>query len=95
MSNVVHVEGEKKGDIFLYAISTCVWCRRVKRLLENFGVDYSYIDVDMVIGEEKESVKDDLKEWNPRSSFPTLVINNEHCIVGFKEQEIKEALNHG
>ncbi len=33
------------------------------------------------------------QKYNPHRSFPTLVINNEKCIVGFKEDEIREALD--
>jgi hypothetical protein len=33
-----------------------------------------------------------LEKWNPRRSFPTVVINEEKCIVGYKEDDIKEAL---
>ena len=35
---------------------------------------------------------DALERWNPKGSFPTLVINNKRAIVGFREQEIREAL---
>jgi arsenate reductase-like glutaredoxin family protein len=30
--------------------------------------------------------------WNPAASFPTIVIDNQRSIVGFKEDEIREAL---
>ena len=35
---------------------------------------------------------EELKKWNPRCSFPTIVINDSKCIVGFKEDDIKEAV---
>jgi hypothetical protein len=31
-------------------------------------------------------------KWNPDGSFPTLVLNDSKCIVGFKEPEIRQAL---
>lgn len=76
----------------LYAISTCVWCKRTKRLLNNLGVKYDYIFVDQLQGDEKKQVEKEVEKYNPRCSFPTLVINEKDCIVGFKEDEIKEAL---
>ena len=33
-----------------------------------------------------------VKKWNPQVSFPTIVINDDKTIVGFKEDEIKEAI---
>ena len=34
---------------------------------------------------------DEIKKYNPSTSFPTLVIK-EKAIIGFREKEIKEAL---
>jgi glutaredoxin len=89
---IEHVKGENRGKILLYALSTCGWCKKTKNLLNNLGVEYSYIFVDLVDGKEKEEVMDDVKKWNPRCTFPTLVIKDEECIIGYKEDEIKEAL---
>jgi glutaredoxin len=86
------VEGKDKGKIVLYALSTCVWCKKVKKLLKKLGVKYSFIFVDELEGKEKEKIMKQLEKWNPRRSFPTVVINDENCIVGYKEYEIKEAL---
>ncbi|UCB52063.1 MAG: glutaredoxin family protein [Candidatus Zixiibacteriota bacterium] len=87
------VSGEDRGKVVLFALSTCGWCKKTKRLLNDLGVEYSYVDVDQVKEEaEKTEVVGELKKWNPKSSFPTLVIDDESCIVGFKEDEIKKAI---
>ncbi len=86
-----HVAGKNKGHIILYALSTCIWCRKTKELLDQLGVDYSYIDVDLLEGEEKVKATEDVKNLNPRCSFPTLAIDGQ-CIVGFDEQKIREAI---
>jgi glutaredoxin-like protein NrdH len=86
-----HVKGKDKGNIMMYALSTCGWCKKTKRLLNEMGVEYDYTDVDLLEGEEKTRVMEELERWNPRRSFPTLVINNE-CIVGYQEEKIKEAI---
>ena len=93
--NEVHVPGKDVGRVTLYALSTCVWCKKTKQLLNEMGVKYSYIDVDLLAGKEKEEVMEVVRKWNPSCSFPNLVINDQKCIVGFKEPEIKEALKHG
>ena len=89
---IEHVKGKKKGKIMLYALSTCGWCKKTKDLLSELGLEYSYIFVDQVDEKEKDIVMNDVRKWNPRCSFPTIVINDEKCIVGYKEDEIKEAL---
>jgi len=76
----------------MFTLSTCIWCKKTKQFLSELGVEYDYTDLDLLEGAEKERVMNDLKRWNERCSFPTLVINNERCIVGFKEVEIREAL---
>ena len=87
-----HVPGKKVGDIKVYALSTCPWCRKAKKLLDDMGVDYYFADVDLLSGDEKNKVMVVVRKWNPSASFPTIVINDSKCIVGFREDEIKEAL---
>ena len=89
---IEHVKGENKCEIMLYALSTCGWCKKTKKLLDDLGVKYYYVYVDHLEGNEKEKTLKEIMKWNPRCSFPTLVINNKKCIVGFKEEKIKEAL---
>jgi glutaredoxin len=88
-----HIEGKNRGKILLYALSTCVWCNKTKRLLNNLEVAYDYIDVDLLEGEEKEKAKQEVIRWNPRCSFPTIVVNNT-CIVGFDEKKLREAIGN-
>ena len=90
--NVIHVEGKEAGKVMLYTLSTCVWCKRTKALLEELGVAYDYIDVDLLSGSDEESVVKEIKKHNPDCSFPTMVINDSKCIVGYKEDEIRQAL---
>ncbi len=90
--NKQHVAGKKAGNLMLYALSTCVWCQKTKRLLNELGVEYDYTDVDLLAGAEKEAVMNIIRKHNPACTFPTLLINDQKCIVGFKEQEIRETI---
>ncbi len=92
MVEVKHVPGKDRGKIMLYALSTCIWCRKTKELLEKLGVEFDYIYVDLLEGADKEKIRKEVEKWNPACSFPTIVFNNEKCIVGFKENEIKAML---
>ena len=80
------------GKIMLYALSTCGWCKKTKKFLDDLGVEYNFIYTDYLDGDEKEKIMDEVRKWNPRCSFPTIVINDKKAIVGFREDEIKEAL---
>jgi glutaredoxin len=86
-----HVNGKKKGKVVLYALSTCQWCEKTKALLIELGVDFSYVYVDLAEGAEQDRLLEQLERFNPRGSFPTLVIDDRKCIVGFREEEIREA----
>jgi glutaredoxin-like protein NrdH len=88
-----HIDGKDKGSVDLYALSTCVWCKMTKALLEKMDVGFDYVYVDQLQGEEKEKTLDELKRWNPKCSFPSLVVNGEKCIIGYKEDEIKAAVD--
>jgi glutaredoxin len=86
------VNGKNRGAILLYALSTCQWCHKTKELLEDLGVAFDYEYVDLLGEKEQDAAVRELQKWNPTGMFPTLVIDNSHAILGFREQEIKKAL---
>ena len=92
MVKMEHVEGKNKGEVVLFALSTCGWCKKTRMLLEELGIDFKYIYVDLLTGDERSEVINEVQKWNPQLSFPTVVINNEDVITGFKEEEIREKL---
>ncbi len=75
----------------LYAISTCGWCRRTKRFLEQNKIDAEVTDVDLLEGEEKEKTRAAVAEVNPRRSYPTLIIGDQ-VVVGYDEDRMRELL---
>lgn len=78
-------------SVKLYSLSTCSHCKSTKKLLAECVVEYEFIDVDLLEGDERKAILEDIKKLNPRCSFPTIIIGGE-VIVGFKEKKIKEAL---
>ena len=77
--------------IKMYTLSTCGHCKSTKKFLDACAVQYDFTDVDLLDMEERTAILEDIKRWNPRCSFPTIIIG-ETVIVGFREDEIKEAL---
>jgi glutaredoxin len=88
-----HVPGKNAGKVLLYALSTCPWCKKTKQLLNDNGIEYYYIDVDLLSSEDKSNTIKTVEKWNSSCSFPTMVVNDKECIVGFDEEKIKKALN--
>lgn len=84
-------EESSSGNIVLYALSTCMWCKKTKALLDSKGVTYKCIHVNELEGEALEKVKAEVLKHNPRGSYPTLCIGDK-VIVGYNPEEIEEAL---
>ncbi len=78
-------------DVMLYALSTCIHCQNTKEFLNKCGVDYKCVEIDKLTGEERQKVIEEVKQHNPKCSFPTILIGDK-VIVGFREDELKEAL---
>ncbi|NLW68790.1 MAG: glutaredoxin family protein, partial [Bacteriovoracaceae bacterium] len=53
--------------------------------------EYEYVDVDLLDGEERQVVIEEVKKLNSHLSFPTIIIG-ERIIIGFREEEIREVL---
>ncbi len=79
-----------QSKLFLYALSTCVHCRATKKLLADLGVDYDYVDVDTLPEVQQEKALEEMSQYNPAQSFPTIVAGNK-IIVGFREDDIRQA----
>ena len=79
-------------DVKLYALSTCGWCKKTRNFLEDNDIAYDVVYVDQLDKEEKEQVLVEVRKWNPRCSFPTVVVDDKECVAGFKEARLKEIL---
>jgi len=79
-------------QVAFYGLSTCIWCKRTRQFLEEEGVQFDYTYVDLLTGQERQDAVDAVRKFNPRTSFPTIVVDGSECVVGFKKDEIKKAL---
>lgn len=78
-------------QVKVFSLSTCSHCKSAKKFLSECTIKYEFVDVDLLEGEERKAILEDVKKFNPKCSFPTIIIGDQ-VIVGFKEDEIKEAL---
>ena len=88
----VSVEGRRPVKLLLYTLSTCGWCRKTKSLLTELEVGYDYVDIDKLPQEERDRMREEVMKWNPTCSFPTIIVDDHECIVGFKEEKLRELL---
>ena len=75
-----------------FALSTCGWCKKTKRFLDAHNVDYEIDYVDLLSGAERARVMAEMERWNPRRTFPTVVVDDSEVVVGFKEDRLREVL---
>jgi glutaredoxin len=91
------VEGSKKDHkVFIYTLSTCGWCKKTKKLLESMDVEFEYVDIDLLEGEEDKTVREEMRKHNPRLTCPTIVFDDgKEVIIGFDEEKIRRCLENG
>lgn len=89
------VQGTKnqKGEIFLLAISTCMWCKKGKRWLNEQGYSYSYLDIDKIPVKKKNQLKEDIeKVFGVKPRFPFLIVNKVQFDSGYNPSIWKELI---
>jgi len=89
--NLKKVTGKKKKKIILFALSTCIWCMKTKELLNSLGVEYEYIDVDLLTKTDQEEISKEFEKMKTNQSFPKILIDKT-LINGFDEESIKKVL---
>jgi glutaredoxin len=75
----------------IFTLSTCSHCKAAKKFLNDNGIKFEFVDVDQFQGKEREKILEDVVQYNPQRSFPTIIIGDK-IIIGFKEDDIRKAL---
>ena len=82
----------QKNKVFLYALSTCAWCKMTKQFLKDNDVEFEYVDVDQSSDEDLEKIKKDILSKGGSLSYPVVIVNDKTLINGFRKDKIKETL---
>lgn len=90
MEFATKIDGTDKGEIVLFTLSTCGWCYKTKTLLNQLGVRYSYIDVDLLDDAELEKANRMLRRYTSRTAYPAIIINQKECIIGYDPDRLQE-----
>jgi glutaredoxin-like protein NrdH len=87
------VSGQRsQHKVVVYALSTCAWCRMTKQFLKDNDVEYEYIDVDLCQEEDKQKIREHIQSKGGPLSYPTIIVDDNVLITGFRADKIREAL---
>ncbi len=78
-------------NILVFALSTCIHCRRCKEYLNEKGIAYEVTHVDQLDKDKQAATLDEIRKYNPACSFPTVIINGgEKVLIGFSKKRFDE-----
>lgn len=81
-------------NLLFYGLSTCIHCRHTRDFLEAENIPFEIVYVDKLEGADRDSAVEQVRKYNPRISFPTLVVDGgKEVIVGFQPEAIKDAVS--
>lgn len=87
------VSGKRnEHKVVLYALSTCAWCKMTKQFLKDNAVEFEYVDVDLCEEEDKQKIREHIQSKGGPLSYPTIIVDDEILITGFRKDKLKEAL---
>lgn len=78
----------------VYALTTCQHCKNTRKFLDANNVDYIVIYLDEYSGAQRADLMEKVRTYNPRGTFPTILVPGGKVIVGFRKQLMQEALIH-
>jgi glutaredoxin-like protein NrdH len=79
-------------QVAFYGLSTCMWCRKTRMALEEADVSFDFAYVDLLQGAEREEAVNAVRRWNPAGSYPTVIVDDEKCVVGYNPDKLRGAL---
>ena len=79
------------AKVKIFTLSTCSHCKATKKFLNDNGIPFDCVDVDLLQGADRENILKEVEKYNPQRSFPTIIIGDT-IIIGFRESDIREAL---
>ena len=91
--NISKVSGKNnKHKVFVYALSTCVWCKLTKQFLNDNSIQYEFVDVDLADEKDKEKIHETIQNMGGMLSYPTIIVDDKVVINGFRKDKLTEVL---
>lgn len=89
-----HEGAVARGDLKLFALSTCGFCKRAIKFLKDRDVTFSFIYLDSLGVERKREVSASFREeFGARMLYPTLLIDGRDFLTGFVQPSWEDTLS--
>ena len=87
----VKVQGRNnKHKVLVYALSTCGYCKRAKKFLNNNNIEYEYVDIDICSWENKNKIRQDIQSRGGPLAYPTIIVDNKILLTGSSPDKLRE-----
>lgn len=70
-------QGERMSKVKMFSFTTCPFCRSAKDYLDQEGISYESIELDLLDGNRGNEVRAMLGEMTKRTSVPSIFINGQ------------------
>ena len=91
--NISKVSGKNnKHKVFIYALSTCVWCKMTKQYMKDNSVEFEFVDVDLVTEDDRDKIRKHIQDLGGSLSYPTIIVDEKKVITGFRKDLFKKEL---
>ncbi len=79
--------------ILVFSLTTCPYCKAVRRFLKEHNADFLYIEVDDLSDDDYAQAMEIVIKHNPKKSFPTIVFGKTgEAVIGLEKEHLAEAL---
>jgi arsenate reductase-like glutaredoxin family protein len=92
MAEFTKVSGKEICDIKVYALSTCIWCKKCRTFFDNNDIAYSYCYIDLLDQSEQDEIEEMLGEHTTIISYPIVFAEGHDVIVGYNEKKLKKII---
>ncbi len=92
MVEFTKVDGKDKGDIRIFALSTCMWCKKTKKFFKDNNIAYSYVDVDLLSGDELNECLTEQLKYTGEETYPLIAIGEDDYILGYNKERLDELI---
>ena len=77
----------------MYALTTCLHCKNTKKFLEENHYEVTVIHLDDYCDSQRSNLMEKVRKYNPRGTFPVVLMPNGKVIVGFRKLLLEEAMS--
>lgn len=77
----------------MYALTTCLHCKNTKKFLEENKYEVIVIHLDDYCDSDRSNLMEKVRKYNPRGTFPVVLMPNGKVIVGFRKVLLQEAMS--